>query len=63
MLVHDLNGSSTSAGEIYFSNSTVSSNDLSIALFKSGNQSLVDWRTVLAAGDSLTIQIAYMSSS
>ena len=63
VLVHDLNGSSTSAGEIYFSNSTVSSNDLSIALFKSGNQSLVDWRTVLAAGDSITIQIAYMSSS
>jgi hypothetical protein len=63
VLVHDLNSSSTSAGEIYFSNTVIDSNDLSVALFKTGSQSLVDWRTVLAAGDSMTILITYMASS
>ena len=59
--VHDLNSSSTS--EIYFTNTTVDSNDLSIAIFKRGSQSLVDWRTILDAGDSLTVLITYMATS
>ena len=69
VVVHDLNSSGTGgggsyvAGEIYFSNTVISSNDLSIALMKAGSQSLVDWRTVLDAGDSMTILITYMASS
>jgi len=63
VLVHDLNSSSTSAGEIYFTNTVISSNDLSVSIFKTGSDALVDWRTILDAGDSMTILITYMASS
>ena len=61
ILIHDINSSSTS--EVYFTNTTVTSSDLSIAIFKRGSQSLVDWRTIMDAGDSMTLLIAYVSSS
>jgi len=57
----DLNSSSTS--EVYFPNTVVVSSDLSIAIQKAGSTALVDWRTILDAGDSVTLMIAYVSSS
>jgi hypothetical protein len=61
VLTHDLNSSSTS--EVYHTSTVIASSDLSIAIFKRGSQSLVDWRTILDAGDSITILISYVSSS
>jgi hypothetical protein len=61
ILTHDLNSSSTS--EMYFTNTVIISSDLSIAIMKRGSQSLVDWRTIIDAGDSITILISYISSS
>ena len=61
ILIHDLNSSSTS--EMYTTNTTVDSSDISIAIFKRGSQSLVDWRTILDAGDAMTVLISYVSSS
>lgn len=58
---HDLNSSSTS--EMYLPVLSIDSGNLRLLVRKRGSTSTVDWTSILDAGDSATIVVAFLTSS
>ena len=63
VIVHDLNASSTTAGDIWVPFVQASSNNLLINLKQVGGDATEDLTTILQAGDKCTIMICYITST
>ncbi len=61
IIIHDLNSSSTT--EMYVMFPAVTSNNLVFRTIKRGTSAIVDWRTILDAGDIIEIVVVYVTSS
>lgn len=62
--MHDLNNSSTTAGDIWFPQVSLTGGDnIVIKLNKAGSQSASDLTTILQAGDAVVVEIAFITST
>ena len=63
IIVHDLNGSSTTAGDIWVPFVQASSNNMLISLKQVGGDAIEDLTGILQAGDKCTVMICYITAT
>lgn len=62
IVFHDLNGSSTTAGDIYYPAGAITAGNIDIFMRKAGSSNQ-DWTSILQAGDTADITMCFITST